>query len=146
MIVVAIIAILAAIAIPQYRTYIARTQVTRVMDEAGQLKTVVEDCINNGKTTMADDSKAPGDQCATIATSSDLLDPSKIQGGIAGVPIIMLPTNPTSKATITATFGNHASIALSHKTLTWIREADGSWKCAATTPAAYTPAGCAGLD
>ena len=36
MIVIAIIGILAAIAIPQYQNYIARSQVTRAMGEAGQ--------------------------------------------------------------------------------------------------------------
>ena len=39
MIVVAIIGILAAIAIPQYQDYIARSQVNRVMAESGSLKT-----------------------------------------------------------------------------------------------------------
>ncbi|MEQ1914120.1 MAG: pilin, partial [Sideroxydans sp.] len=42
MIVVAIIGILAAVAIPQYQTYIAKTQVTRAMGEAGAIKTSVE--------------------------------------------------------------------------------------------------------
>ena len=38
MIVVAIIGILAAIAIPQYQNYIARSQVARVMGRLAQLK------------------------------------------------------------------------------------------------------------
>ena len=38
MIVVAIIGILAAIAIPQYQTYVAKSQVTRAMGEASYLK------------------------------------------------------------------------------------------------------------
>ena len=38
MIVVAIIGILAAIAIPQYQTYVVKAQVTRAMSEAGALK------------------------------------------------------------------------------------------------------------
>ena len=42
MIVVAIIGILAAIAIPQYQNYIARTQFTRVMSDAGIAKTTIE--------------------------------------------------------------------------------------------------------
>ncbi len=49
MIVVAIIAILAAIAIPQYQTYVVRSQVTRVIGETGDLKVAVEDCLNNGR-------------------------------------------------------------------------------------------------
>ncbi|WP_139033115.1 pilin, partial [Acinetobacter baumannii] len=46
MIVVAIIGILAAIAIPQYQTYIAKSQVSRAVSESGSLKTVIEDCLN----------------------------------------------------------------------------------------------------
>ena len=38
MIVVAIIGILAAIAIPQYQTYIAKSQVSRAVSESGSLK------------------------------------------------------------------------------------------------------------
>ncbi|ENZ0357279.1 TPA: pilin, partial [Pseudomonas aeruginosa] len=45
MIVVAIIGILAAIAIPQYQNYVSRSQVSRVMAEAGSLKTAVEACL-----------------------------------------------------------------------------------------------------
>ena len=51
MIVVAIIGILAAIAIPAYQSYIAKSQVTRAVAELGALKTAYEDCLNNGQTT-----------------------------------------------------------------------------------------------
>ena len=50
MIVVAIIGILAAIAIPQYQNYIAKSQVSRAVAELGAIKTAYEDCLNNGKT------------------------------------------------------------------------------------------------
>jgi type IV pilus assembly protein PilA len=45
MIVVAIIAILAAIAIPQYQRYIARSQLSRADGELGALKSPVEGCM-----------------------------------------------------------------------------------------------------
>ena len=51
MIVVAIIGILAAVAIPAYQNYIAKSQVSRVMGELGSLKTAVEACVLDGKTT-----------------------------------------------------------------------------------------------
>jgi len=54
MIVVAIIGILAAIAIPQYQNYIAKSQVSRVMGELGALKTAYETCINDGKTAIGE--------------------------------------------------------------------------------------------
>ncbi|WBH48064.1 hypothetical protein PALA47_04833 [Pseudomonas aeruginosa] len=49
MIVVAIIGILAAIAIPQYQDYTARTQVTRAVSEVSALKTAAESAILEGK-------------------------------------------------------------------------------------------------
>ncbi|MEZ1575162.1 pilin, partial [Pseudomonas aeruginosa] len=52
MIVVAIIGILAAIAIPQYQNYVSRSQVSRVMAEAGSLKTAVEACLQDGRTAV----------------------------------------------------------------------------------------------
>jgi type IV pilus assembly protein PilA len=48
MIVVAIIGILAAVAIPQYQNYIARTQVTRALGEISALKTSVEEQLMRG--------------------------------------------------------------------------------------------------
>ena len=44
MIVVAIIGILAAIAIPQYQNYISKSQVSRVMSEVGSMRTAAETC------------------------------------------------------------------------------------------------------
>ena len=47
MIVVAIIGILAAIAIPQYQDYIARSQVSEALSLMDGLKTPIGDCSNN---------------------------------------------------------------------------------------------------
>src|SRR5690606_36892692 len=48
MIVVAIIGILAAIAIPQYQDYVARSQVTRVLAEISAAKTATEEQLRRG--------------------------------------------------------------------------------------------------
>lgn len=130
MIVVAIIAILAAIAIPQYQTYVIRSQFTRVMGEAGDQKVVVEDCINNNQTTVG---TATGD-CVPTAVSSDLT---------TATPTIVI--NPTGNSTITSTFGNHANAALAGN-LVWTRNSSGSWTCSSTITAAnkakYAPVSC----
>ena len=54
MIVIAIIGILAAIAVPQYQDYIARTQVNRVYGEISSLKTGIETDIISGTVVAAD--------------------------------------------------------------------------------------------
>jgi type IV pilus assembly protein PilA len=138
MIVVAIIAILAAIAIPQYQTYVIRSQFTRVMSEAGDQKVVVEDCINNNETTVG---TAAGN-CIETATSSDLI------GTTSGAPSAGLPAlaiDPTSKSTIIATFGNHANPNLSGS-VQWTRSASGTWVCGTSiaNAALYAPIACQG--
>lgn len=144
MIVVAIIAILAAIAIPQYQTYVTRSQVTRAMGEAGALKVVVEDCLNNGLLTVG----AAAGNCNPTATGSDILTGGS-QGSVVlpnntGVP--QLPAALTENGTtITATFGNHASAAINGQTLTWTRATGGSWTCATSAPARFAPAACPGI-
>lgn len=130
MIVVAIIGILAAIAIPQYQTYVAKSQVSRVMSETGSLRTAAEACLLDGKTAIG---TAAG-ECDIGSTDSNLLNPSK--------PVVTLTTTP---ATILATFGNSAATVLgTASTLTWSRDANGTWTCATTVPENFKPAGCSG--
>ncbi len=147
MIVVAIIGILAAIAVPQYQTYIAKTQVTRGMAEAGTIKTAVESCINDGKTVLG----IAAGQCELQATGSSILTGAKQDGTTAvaagtGVPQVAgLATAGTANVTIVSTFGNSASAILraGPSTVTWTRAfADGSWTCASTAEAKYRSTGC----
>lgn len=135
MIVVAIIGILAAIAIPQYQTYIAKSQVTRVVSELGNIKTAVENCILEGKAA----------DCELGATQSNLL----------GVAVTTVPTGvvvnidlAASTADITGTFdagqnGGSAASILNDGTVVWSRDAAGSWTCATDVAEKYRPAGCA---
>lgn len=74
MIVVAIIAILAAIAIPQYQFYMGRTQTVRIVSELSQLRTTVEECLASGRTVIG----LGLNECDPRATGSNL-----IVGGVA---------------------------------------------------------------
>jgi len=145
MIVVAIIGILAAIAIPQYQTYVAKSQVSRAVGESGAIKTAIEDCLNNGKFDVG---PTDATHCDPQYTGSSILN-GAAQGGLpavaagTGVPQVTLAN--TGIATIVATFGNKASAALTSggaKTITWSRDAAGSWTCASTADAKYNTAGC----
>ena len=125
MIVVAIIGILAAIALPLYQNYIASSQVTRVVGETGSLKTVVETCMLNGRTTTTGTGA-----CELGATKSNLM---------TAIPTVAMSG---TTATITGNFGGSAATALESKKVVWTRSADGSWACSTDADEKYRPAGC----
>ena len=128
MIVVAIIGILAAIAIPQYQDYIARTQVNRVYGEISSLKTSAEELLLRGQT--------PGDASSLGFTSSTLMSSDPSIGGSSG------------SLTITATLGQDAATAVAGTSITLTRSASGVWTCSVGTSGAgswdssYMPTGC----
>ncbi|GAA5159485.1 pilin [Viridibacterium curvum] len=149
MIVVAIIGILAAIALPQYQTYIARSQVSRVMGETSAVKTALEDCIAGGRLTLAIGGAAT--TCDPQVTASTLMTAASTWGAPAvagaGYPAITNPMAAGADVTIVATFGNGAASILSGTpyTLTWTRaDATGAWTCStsAAMPAKFKPNGC----
>ncbi|QRY31160.1 pilin [Variovorax sp. PDNC026] len=147
MIVVAIIGILAAIAIPQYQTYIAKSQVSRVVSETGSQKTAVEDCLNNGQTGTSAATDAT--HCGGTATGSTLLaDGGNTVNGAApaansGAPVLVI-TAADNTATLTSTFGNSAAATLKSgpAKVQWSRDNTGTWTCKTTADAKYAPAGC----
>lgn len=153
MIVVAIIGILAAIAIPQYQNYIAKSQVSRVMSETGGLKTVVENCVNEGRTNtfitnVAAATAVAANECELGATASTLLAGAGNTPAVAattgtnGYPLVAIENGV---ATITGTFGSGAAATLTAanaNTLTWSRSVEGTWTCATTVPSKFRPNGC----
>jgi len=130
MIVVAIIAILAAIALPQYQNYVAKSQFTAGMSEAGAGKTAYETKVNDGVTTAA--------EYTTVANlglkNSDRCEISATAPGTDGA------------GTIICTLKGNPKVAT--KKITWSRSADGNWTCASDLAAAdktkYAPATCQG--
>ena len=130
MIVVAIIGILAAIAIPQYQNYIAKSQVSRGMAEMGALKTAYETCLNDGKTLTK--------TCDMGFSASNIIAQTT-----PGIETDGTNTGALSAdGTIVGTFGTNAAAAITGTALTWKRDANGSWRCFTTAAAKYRPAGC----
>lgn len=130
MIVVAIIGILAAVAIPQYQNYIAKSQMTRVVGELSALKTSAETQLMEG-TVPSGDAKVLG------FTESDLLANKK--------PTISF--NNDGSGTITGTLGGSASTAIKGAVVTVARDQDGIWSCGVTAGTGgwkdeFAPKGC----
>lgn len=146
MIVVAIIGILAAVAIPQYQNYIAKSQVSRVMAETGALRTVIEACMMEGRTEVVGSGEDAKGDCEVGWTFSNLIG----EGDAAGVKLqegltvdISSSEEDDITARVTATFGNSASTALSGNTLAWHRNKDGAWGCGVDgVSEKFRPTGC----
>ncbi|RMH94179.1 pilin [Lysobacter pythonis] len=127
MIVVAIIAILAAIALPQYQNYVAKSQFTAGMSEAAAGKTAYEDKVNEGVTTAAEYTTVANlglktsDRCTMSATAP-----------AAGVGTIVCTLKGTPK--------------VAGKKVTWARDANGNWSCSSDLAAGdktkYAPVTC----
>ncbi|MBH0005216.1 pilin [Psychrobacter sp. SWN149] len=135
MIVVAIIGILAAIAIPQYQNYIAKSQVSRAMGETSSVKTAVETCLNEGKGAKGAcplGITTSNIQATTVVGKAPDANGNNDEALIEATPIV-------------ATFGTGAAKTLQEankNTLTWTRDAAGSWTCTTKVQAKYAPAGC----
>jgi type IV pilus assembly protein PilA len=155
MIVVAIIGILAAIALPQYQSYIAKSQISRVMYEAGNSKTAIEQCVTDGKTNSIVSILASGvlpanvSDCVLEAIPSSLLigagQGANAIAAAAGTGYVQGVINANGTARLTATFGNGASAALTTGTasaLRWTRDTSGAWTCVTTASTKYAPNGC----
>lgn len=147
MIVVAIIGILAAVALPQYQTYVAKSQVSRVMTEIGAIKTVIETCLLEGRDTPIDPPAAgvavAPDECVVGFTGSSLLVGVKIPTTPGtGLGPIDITIDGADDSTLIGTFGNSAAATLKDKTLTWTRTLDGSWSCSTDVESKYAPNGC----
>jgi type IV pilus assembly protein PilA len=140
MIVVAIIGILAAIALPKYQSYIASSQVARVVGETSGQRNAVEDCLNRGLTT------AGVGGCEGTATGSSLLADggNTLNGGAPatglGVPTLAFGVDNT--ATLTAVFGNSANIAIHSQSVVWRRDSSGGWDCVTTVQIGFANRGC----
>ncbi|SDP71228.1 prepilin-type N-terminal cleavage/methylation domain-containing protein [Ralstonia sp. 25mfcol4.1] len=132
MIVVAIIGILAAIAIPQYQDYVSKSQVNRAYGELSAYKTAVEDNLMRGSTTLTN---------AEIGYAVSSLTTGSANTNIAAY-------SAADGTTLTVTLGNTANTAISGAILKLTRSTAGVWSCAITTTAnwkaSFTPGGCTG--
>tara|TARA_R110001592_G_scaffold331325_4_gene614115 strand:- start:499 stop:960 length:462 start_codon:yes stop_codon:yes gene_type:complete len=132
MIVVAIIGILAAIAIPQYQDYIARAQMNRAYGELSALKTAAEDNLMRGNAASL-----------TGATGVSLLGYTN-SSLLSGAPTVSFDATDGS-GSILGTLGGDASTAVSGTQISINRTSGGTWSCGivlGSTDPKFLPTGC----
>ena len=118
MIVVAIIGILAAVAIPAYQDYVAKSKFAAALAEVAPAKTGFEVALNDGLTPVI-----PAAGAAPAATEAAV----GVQAANSNTNIVI--TNATTAGVVTATIvGGSSQVA--GKTITMTRTAiDGKWVC-----------------
>ncbi len=125
MIVIAIIGILAAVAIPAYQDYVAKSQVTACLGEVSPGKTQMEVHINEDASTAI---TAPNEiglntssSCGQIAATSNSSGAAQIIGSVDGNPAVL------------------------NQTITWDRNGTtGAWTCTFSGDAKYSTNKCPG--
>jgi type IV pilus assembly protein PilA len=132
MIVVAIIGILAAIAIPAYQDYIARSEAGAGLQSISPLKSAVEDFVAQGKSVQI---TADADGLKNLGVFDANANPT---GVIAVAQAFAL--DGTGK--LSYTFDADASPKTTGKVITLIRDGNGTWTCDTDLDAKYAPKGC----
>ena len=130
MIVIAIIGVLAAIALPMYQDYITKSQVTRVYAELKNAQRLADVELFEGRIPSL---TAGNGFIGVTATSSDLAT-------------LASTLDATGEGALTMTFDRSSNSGLKGSTLTLTRTADGAWTCSGKKTAGfkdkYKPAGC----
>ena len=151
MIVIAILGILAAIALPLYQDYISKSQVTRVVSELSAAKTAVDAAIYDAKTptlgTTSSDVKEAPIGLAKSGAKSAASGSANVRSNL--IQKLALTGAATNSPSITATLGQNANRDIATAEVTLTRSNDGVWKCSIASKTAagwkdkFIPAGCA---
>ncbi len=165
MIVIAIIGILAAIALPAYQDYISKSQVSRVVGELAAAKTAVDAALFNGRAPgfkdrsdeaqmkiedigLGNDTEPAGFFALTTAeTRSNLISGVVLEGEfITPLETVMVTSG---QGTMAATIGKEANNSVRGAIVTQSRTKKGVWSCSITGAAEddgwkdkFIPAGC----
>ena len=131
MIVIAIIGVLAAIALPMYQDYITKSQVTRVYAELKNAQRLADVELFEGRIPSL-----TAGQDGFIGVAADSSDLATLASTL----------DATGAGTLTMTFDRSSNSGLKGSTLRLTRTADGAWTCSGTKTAGfkdkYKPAGC----
>ncbi|ULJ69505.1 pilin [Wielerella bovis] len=143
MIVIAIIGILAAIALPMYQDYISKAQVTRAYGELSGVKTAIEAALFENKEpslTSTDQSASKEFIGITAKPTSNLLSDAEISNKESW--------SSAAGGHIEGTMGDNTNSGIAGTKIKLTRTPDGAWKCTITGvqgkgwKAKFMPTGC----
>ncbi|MBA1259376.1 pilin [Pseudomonas oryzihabitans] len=136
MIVVAIIGILAAIALPAYQDYTTRAKVSEVMLAASACRTTITEVVQSSSGSLptannwgCESASATSRYVASVATSD---------AGVITVTSQNLPSGANGTITLTPYVGATGTTAPT------AGSSIGQWVCSGTIPAKYRPGSCRG--
>lgn len=145
MIVVAIIGILAAIAIPQYQNYVGRSNVAAAVSTLAANKTPLEDYVMNygefpdGTTEPKAAKGKPGDQDYEPAVRGERPEDLGISNPTFGKITIADKGNGSGYIELEFTTGNPG---VNGKAVRYIRTTDGKWTCETTVDEKFVDKAC----
>jgi len=150
MIVVAIIGILAAIAIPQYQNYVGRSNVASAVSTLAANKTGIEDYVMNygefpdGQTAPVAQVGNVGDQNYTAAVRGERpQDLGIVQPTFGEITLAPAAANDGSGyIQLEFTSGNPG---VNGNAVRYIRDADGTWTCASTVDEDFIDKACSSV-
>ena len=133
MIVVAIIGVLAAIALPLYQDYAIKAQVNRVYYELSSARTVIESILLNGNTPTIDKTQS-GQRIDGGVYEFIGIDGNDPHSNL--IYRLSLDQTPSAFNSVTATFGEQANSGIKNTKITLTRTSSGLWKCSIDSSAA----------
>ncbi|WP_325314513.1 pilin [Kingella oralis] len=146
MIVIAILGILAAIALPMYQDYISKSQMTRVAGELAARKTIIDTAFFEGRKVTPGATTANSDTTDTLNIKNGQDDAGDYTSNLVSEVTLDSDTGPATK--LTAKLGNKANTAIKDVIVEYARTADGVWTCTVTPGSAagwkdkFLPGGC----
>jgi type IV pilus assembly protein PilA len=136
MIVVAIVAVLAAAALPAYQDNIAKAQITGALSEITVAKENLEQRVTSGLDS--------GDAAALTGTSAAVLMLVRISGTQSErCSTYAVSALVTGEASISCLMNGGAQVK--GKTIAWSRSTGGIWSCATTVKNSIAPRTCPGV-
>ena len=146
MIVLAIIGVLAAIALPMYQDYVVKAQIDRVYYELNSTRTSIESIISHGGTPTLD----PNQDNQSIGSGGRYeyigLNGSNPHSNL--IYTASITNNGTQFEKLTATLGKNAYTSIQQTQISLNRSNSGEWSCMVDGRAAehwkikFIPSGC----